>query len=65
MLKRRLSAVLGRWRPHAIGRYWSRAFAAGGVETWLVEPAVRRYVNAAVSGSPDRWPMEWLASLHP
>jgi SAM-dependent methyltransferase len=65
MLKRRLSALLGRWRPHAIGRYWSRAFAAGGVETWLAEPAVRRYVNAAVSGSPDRWPMEWLASLHP
>jgi SAM-dependent methyltransferase len=65
MLKRRLSAVLGRWRPQAIGRYWSRAFAAGGVETWLAEPAVRRYVNAAVSGSPDRWPMEWLASLYP
>lgn len=65
MLNRSLSVVLGRLRPHAIERYWSRAFASGGVETWLAEPAVRRYVNAHVSGSPDSWPMEWLASLYP
>jgi SAM-dependent methyltransferase len=65
MLNRSLSAVLDRLRPHAIERYWSRAFASGGVETWLAEPVVRRYVNARVSGSPDWWPMEWLASLYP
>jgi SAM-dependent methyltransferase len=64
VLNRSFSAVLGRLRPHAIERYWSRAFAAGGVETWLAEPAVRRYVNARVSGSPDSWPMEWLASRY-
>jgi SAM-dependent methyltransferase len=52
-------------QPQAIERYWARAFASGGVETWLAEPAVRRYVNAFVSGSAESWPMEWLASRYP
>jgi SAM-dependent methyltransferase len=65
MLKRALAATIGRLRRKAIERYWSRAFAAGGVETWLAEPMVRRYVNGAVTGSPDTWPMEWLSSLYP
>jgi SAM-dependent methyltransferase len=65
MLKRSLAAVLRRVRPDAVERFWSRAFAAGGIATWLAEPVVRRYVNACVSGSPDMWPMEWLAARCP
>jgi SAM-dependent methyltransferase len=65
MLKRHLSSLLARLSPGVVERYWSRAFAAGGISTWLAEPAVRRYVNRAVSGSADAWPMEWLAALYP
>lgn len=41
-------------------RFWGRWFAAGGVATWLAEPAVRRAVNRRVTGSPHVWPVEWL-----
>src|SRR5579863_4648430 len=56
---------MGRSRRATVGRYWSRALAAGGFETWLAEPMARRYVNRSVTGSPDTWPIEWLASRYP
>jgi SAM-dependent methyltransferase len=43
------------------GLYWGRKFAAGGIRTWMHEPTVRRYINECVSGSPDTWPIDWLA----
>jgi SAM-dependent methyltransferase len=46
----------------AASRFWSRAFRAGGVSTWLAEPVVKRYVNECVTGDPHLWPMEWLAA---
>ncbi|HVT15528.1 MAG TPA: methyltransferase domain-containing protein [Thermoanaerobaculia bacterium] len=65
MLKHALLATSRRLRLGAIERYWSAAFAAGGVGTWLREPVVRRYVNEAVTGSSECWPMEWLRDLMP
>lgn len=53
--------VLRRLRTTIGGYLWGRTFAAGGLLTWLHEPVVRRSVNEAVTGSPDRWPLEWLS----
>lgn len=40
---------------------WARVYRRGGDYTWLHEPQVRRYVNAAITGDPDCWPIDWLA----
>lgn len=53
MIPERLRSWLG-------GLFWGRAFAAGGQRTWMAEPAVRRYINRSISGSPEIWPIEWL-----
>ena len=54
--------MLGRLKSFLIGRFWARAFSEGGITTWLAEPAVRRFVNERVTGSPERWPLEALAA---
>lgn len=53
---KRLRALVGEW-------FWGRAFASGLPRTWMAEPAVRRYINESVTGSPDVWPMAWLQGL--
>jgi SAM-dependent methyltransferase len=55
-----ISRLLTRLRAELGGYLWGRTFAAGGLRTWLHEPVVRRHVNEAISGSPDRWPVQWL-----
>ena len=50
----RLRGFMVRWR-------WARFYRRGGERTWLHEPPVRRYVNQSVTGSEDRWPMDWFA----
>lgn len=30
-------------------------------QLWLADETVRRSVNAAITGSPDEWPLEWFA----
>jgi SAM-dependent methyltransferase len=52
--------MLTRIRSYLGGRFWGRAFAQGGLLTWMSEEAVRRYINRSVTGSPDLWPIEWL-----
>jgi SAM-dependent methyltransferase len=42
-------------------RFWSRTHAAGGLHTWMAERVVREAINEAVTGSPNTWPLEWLA----
>ncbi len=54
-------AVIERLRRLVVGRFWNAAHERGGIATWLGEPAVRRCVNRRVTGSPDVWPIEWLA----
>lgn len=41
-------------------RHWARAFAAGGIRTWMAEPAARRAINRRVTGDEGEWPVEWL-----
>lgn len=52
--------MLTRLRSFLAQLHWSRTFRAGGVVTWMQEPAVRRAINRAITGSENRWPMEWL-----
>jgi SAM-dependent methyltransferase len=59
---RLLDLLPERLRSRVGGLFWGRAFAAGGQRTWMAEPAVRRYINQSVSGSPEVWPIEWLQS---
>jgi len=57
------SAMLESIKRRIVARFWSRAIQGGGVHTWMAEPAVRRYINERVSGSPDGWPTDWLKSI--
>jgi ubiquinone/menaquinone biosynthesis C-methylase UbiE len=57
--------MLTRLRSYLGGRFWGRAFAQGGLQTWMSEVVVRRYINSSVTGSPDLWPIEWLRTLVP
>ena len=43
---------------------WRTYFRRGGDYTWLHEPRVRRHVNACITGSEDRWPMDWFRDRH-
>ena len=47
-------------RRHLTARYWARAFARGGIATWMSEPVARRYINESVTGDPNVWPMDWF-----
>lgn len=68
-----MGVLKGLWRkvrarlpagPEAAEVFWSEAFEAGGITTWLAEPDIRRYVNGLVSGSGDMWPMDWFHSRY-
>ena len=52
--------MLARLKRFVVGRYWGRAFAEGGLRTWMHEPVVREYINCRVTGSAEIWPMEWF-----
>ncbi len=52
--------MIERLRNFLVRSRWARVYRRGGDYTWLHEPAVRRYVNANVTGDPDRWPVDWL-----
>lgn len=54
--------MLTRIRSYLGGRFWGRTFAQGGLQTWMGEEVVRRYINISVTGSPDLWPIEWLST---
>lgn len=45
-------------------RFWTAAFAHGGITTWMSEGACREYINECVTGSPHEWPMEWFARAY-
>lgn len=47
-------------RRHLTSRYWARAFAHGGITTWMSEPVARRYINESITGDPNVWPLEWF-----
>ncbi len=52
---------IGWLKRFAVNRFWNATHAAGGIPTWLGEPAVRRCLNRRISGSSDVWPIDWLA----
>jgi len=54
---------MGRFRSLVGGWFWGRTFSSGIPTTWMAEPAVRRFINESVTGSPDVWPMAWLQGL--
>ena len=56
-----LRSLMRSLRSALVRRYWDRAHAAGGVTTWMAEPACRRRINRRVTGDAGVWPMEWLA----
>lgn len=53
--------MLQRLRSRLAERFWSKSFRDGGIRTWMAEPAARAAINRRVTGSPHRWPVEWLA----
>lgn len=57
--------MLTRIRSYLGGRFWGRTFAQGGLQTWMGEEVVRRYINSSVTGSPNLWPIEWLGTRVP
>lgn len=54
--------MIERLRLARTARFWGRVAAGDRLVTWLCEPAVRRYVNACVTGDPNVWPIDGLAS---
>jgi SAM-dependent methyltransferase len=42
-------------------RYWDREVVAQEYQSWMSHPRVRWAINAAVSGSPHEWPLDWFA----
>jgi SAM-dependent methyltransferase len=68
---RHLAAVFGGRRPDGADRtttaeekYWTEAFARGGITTWMSEEKCRRAANRMVTGSGDEWPMEWFGRVY-
>ncbi len=45
-------------------RFWTDAFAHGGITTWMSESVCREYINECVTGSPHEWPMEWFSRVY-
>lgn len=45
-------------------KFWSSAFEAGGIETWLAEPRVRQHANQQITGSPHEWPVDCFKRLY-
>jgi SAM-dependent methyltransferase len=43
-------------------RYWDREVVAQEYASWMTHPRVRWAINSAVSGSPERWPLDWFQS---
>ena len=45
--------------------YWSDLRKYEWDELWMNHPFVRRRINLRVTGSPDLWPIQWLATIVP
>lgn len=43
-------------------RFWDREVAEPRYQSWMTHPLVRQYINSAISGSPEAWPLDWFAS---
>ena len=56
-----MNELIQRLRGFMVRTRWARFYRRGGERTWMHEPRVRRYVNARVTGSEHRWPMDWFA----
>ena len=54
--------MIRRLKNRVVSAFWGRHYRRGGHRTWMAEPAVRRAVNARITGDPHRWPMEWFRS---
>lgn len=45
--------------------FWDREVVDPTYVSWMANPAVRRYINASISGDPDCWPIDWLLRTFP
>jgi len=45
--------------------FWDREAVNPTHVSWMANPAVRRYINAWISGDPDCWPIDWLLRTFP
>ena len=45
--------------------FWDREVINPTHVSWMAHPAVRRYINASISGDPDCWPINWLVRTFP
>ncbi len=43
-----------------VASFWGKRLREQSERIWMHEPAVRRTINAAISGDPDLWPMDWF-----
>jgi len=44
-------------------RYWGAVHSTEGPRTWLQDRFVRSIVNERISGSKQRWPLDWFCGL--
>lgn len=44
-------------------RYWGAVHSTEGPRTWLQDRFVRAIVNERISGSQQRWPLDWFREL--
>jgi len=42
--------------------FWDREVVEQTHVSWMGDPLIRAYINESISGSPDRWPLDWFQS---
>ncbi|HEX8618961.1 MAG TPA: class I SAM-dependent methyltransferase, partial [Thermoanaerobaculia bacterium] len=43
--------------------FWDREVVEQTHVTWMGDPLVRAYINESISGSSDRWPLDWFQTF--
>lgn len=45
--------------------FWDREIATPTHVSWMADDDVRRYINSSISGSGDRYPLDWFEAAFP
>jgi SAM-dependent methyltransferase len=40
--------------------FWDREVVQPTHFSWMAHPEIRSYINESISGSPHKWPIDWL-----
>jgi SAM-dependent methyltransferase len=43
--------------------FWDKEVVEHTHVSWMGDPLVRAYINQSISGSPDRWPLDWFQAF--